>query len=78
MSANSAAKAPGGGITPTSSTGSSASARTGMMFSTRTIAGAATKAISEPIKPRLVYCSPITHPLRWLAWIRFGLNMSGD
>jgi hypothetical protein len=52
-------------------------ARTGMMLSIRTIAGATISPLTSDKNPRLVFCNPITSPLRWL-WIRFDWAMRGD
>lgn len=53
-------------------------ARTGMMLSKRTIAGAAITPPSTDKNPRLVFCNPITSPLRWLSWVRFSLSLDSE
>ena len=43
-----------------------------------TIAGIASPPAKSDKNPRLVFINPINHPLRWLSWVRFSLQQSGD
>ena len=58
--------------------GISSNERTGMMLVTRTIAGAAMSPPSSDKNRRLVFCNPISSPLRWLSWMRWGWSMGDE
>jgi hypothetical protein len=32
----------------------------------------------EKIATYVVWCSPLTHPIKWLNWIYFGWTMDGE